>query len=319
MLSKLLRKAYQKSLEEPRKYYNNQYEFGADTDSPALILYFIHGLGGAPGQVSLLLPTIESILKRPFYVRAMHLPELDVRKPFIERYREGIELKIREKIRQDLAELTERYPGQKILVATSSHGMYDFVLAYPQIPDSIRERLVLAWISCASDEYEQLEKKLHGLLGLMYAVTGFQQRGYKWSFGINHNLLTILNSEASASYHVKDQNGQRITFLKRDIEMRFKCLGIQWTDPSSVTFIRDYQQRQIRNFERITDIKCYVLAALRDGYWFDPSAENIEKTVSRYIRRYDISLVDTSHLWCVIPPVSEPFLRRVLESEVPGK
>jgi hypothetical protein len=91
----------------------------------------------------------------------------------------------------------------------------------------------------------------------------------------------------SASFRSEDRQDNIITFFKRDIEMRFKCLGIQWTNPTSVSFIRDYQAIQITALERITDIKCYVFAALDDGYWQDASPANIlplPGTMKRYER-----------------------------------
>lgn len=315
MLSNILRRAYQRALQNPRRYHTNQFEFDTDQDNPEIILYFIHGLGGAPGQVNLLLPTIRHLLQRPFYMMAMHLPELDVRLPFLERYKPGTEGKIRRKILQDLELLAGRYPDRKIIVTASSHGMYDFVFAYPDIPVALRQRMVLCWLACASDDYDKLESRYHALLRFLYFVTGYRQEGYRWSFGINHDRLTFLNPEASRSFSAVDLQGERVTYYKRDIEMRFRCLGLEWTDPTSVEFIRQYQQRQLANFQRITDIKCYVLGALKDGYWFDSSEENMARTVSRYIDNYDLSLVDTSHLWCVTPPVAEPFLRNVFARE----
>ena len=95
--------------------------------------------------------------------------------------------------------------------------------------------------------------------------------------------------------------------------MRFSCLGVEWTDPTSVEFIKHYQQRQLANVQRITDIKCYVLGALKDVYWFDSSEENMARTVGRYFDDFDLSVVDTSHLWCVTPPMAEPFLRAYFE------
>jgi hypothetical protein len=315
MLSRILRRAYLSALQSPRGYHTNQYEFDTDQDDPEIVLYFIHGLGGAPGQVNLLLPTIKSLLQRRFYLRAMHFPELDVRLPFAERYRPGTEVKIREKILQDLQELAKRYPGRKIIVTTSSHGMYDFVFAYPDIPTELRQRMVLCWLACASDEYDKLESRYHLLLRLFYFFAGYQHAGYKWSFGINHDRLTFLNPETSRTFSTTVGDGERVTYYKRDIEMRFGCLGLEWTDPTSVEFIKDYQQRQLANFQRITDIKCYVLGALRDGYWFDASPENMRKTISRYVTDYELSVADTSHLWCVTPPVVEPFLRAFFEQE----
>ena len=315
MLSRILRKVYHKALQTHRPYHTNQCEFDTDRDDPEIVLYFIHGLGGAPGQVNLLLPTIRFLIQRRFYLRAMHMPELDVRRPFYERYEPGTEVKIRDKIVEDLSRLAQQYPGIKIIVTASSHGMYDFVFAYPAIPESVREHLVLCWLACASDEYDKLESRYHWLLRLLYYITGYRQGGYRWSFGINHDRLTFLNPEVSASFEAFDRQGNPIVYFKREIEMRFDCLGLEWTDPTSVNFIKDYQDRQLAHFERITDIKCYALGALQDGYWYDSSPENMHRTVSRYVSHYDLSFVNTSHLWCVTPQMAEPFLQTVFEQE----
>ena len=85
MLSRILRRAYHNALRYPRGYHTNQYDFDTEEKNPGIILYFIYGLGGASGQVNLLLPTIRNLLQCPFYMLAMHLPELDVRLPFLER------------------------------------------------------------------------------------------------------------------------------------------------------------------------------------------------------------------------------------------
>ena len=318
MLNRILLKAYRRALASPGRYYTNQCEFECNHDDPEVVIYFIHGLGGAPGQAALLLPTLQSLLGNTFYLRSMHIPELDVGLEFYDRYGADTADLIRARIVEDLDKLTETYPGRRIFVAASSHALYDFIYAYPCLSGSIVEKLVLVWLACASDDYAHLEARYHRFLKLFYAINGFDRGDYKWYFGINHNLLRFINTETRTSFSYRDDSGRKITYLKRDIEMRFKCLGLQWTDPICVHYVRDYLDRQIENASPISDIRCHVLAGKNDGYWHDTSEGNFRATISRYVADYELTLVPTSHLWCVMPPYAAPFLDEVFRSELPA-
>ena len=317
MLSRFLLKAYRRALAKPGCYYTNQFEFECNSNDPEVVIYFIHGLGGAPGQAALLLPTLQSLIGGRFYLRSMHIPELDVSREFDQRYDSGTADRIRTRVIQDLQDLAATYPGRKIIIAASSHAMYDFVYAYPLIPTAILKRLTLVWLACASDDYAHLEARYHRFLMLFYAVNGFDKGDYKWYFGINNNLLRFINPETRTSFSYRDDTGRKITYFKRDIEMRFKWLGLQWTDPTCVHYVRDYLGRQIDKASRITDIRCYVLAGSHDGYWHDTSESNFRATIERYVTQYELTLVPTSHLWCVMPPFTGPFLDKVFREELP--
>lgn len=318
ILSKTLRRAYHDCLQQPRPYHTNQYEFDVSNSQPDVVIYFIHGLGGAPGQANLVIPSIQRVLSVPFYIESMHIPELDVSLPFIKRYRAGVTEKIRQKILDDLNRLIEKFPQRKIVVTVSSHGMYDFIYAYQQMNRQLRERIVVIWLACASDDYHEVEKKNRGVLSLLYGLTGYKEQGHKWTFGINHNRLSFINPEISTSFHYRCKKNKSHTFFKKDIEVRFKRLGVQWTDPTSISFIQEYLTKQLHGYQPINDIQCYVLAALQDGYWHDSSASNIRNTVAKYIStsNHTIHYADTSHLWCVTPPFVEPFLANFFQREL---
>jgi hypothetical protein len=191
MLSRMLGRAYEASLAVRRRYYNNQCEFNTHIERPDHVLYFVHGFGGAPGQAELVEASIASVLGRSYHLHCMSIPALQVSLPEYLKYSPVTADKIRIRIVDDLHRLARDYDNEVILMAVSSHGMYDFVYAYPRIPDEIRHRIRLLWVACAADDYEQIRQKYRLLTRLLSWLTGFEHGGYLRYYSLNHPCVRL--------------------------------------------------------------------------------------------------------------------------------
>jgi len=125
----------------------------------------------------------------------------------------------------------------------------------------------------------------------------------------NHNWLRWINAEANT--HVRWKHGtQRRVFFKEAVESRFHAFGLRWVYTSTDCF-NNYLGVATRKHRSPLDVRAYVLAASRDGYWYGKPPEALQRTLDKYLVKSDVLLRPTSHLWVATPDHFTAFLERV--------
>jgi len=286
-------KKFHNSLFFYKHFYDNLNEFGnAKTCDHAL--YFIPGFNGTPGQIKFGMPSIIKKFGSNIYVKSLYLEELSCKHPYWIKFTKKHLEKRRLTIIKDLKELTKQH--KKVRVVVSSSGFYDFLAAYSNLK-SVKDKLVLYWISCAPDAVtpSPWEK-------VFYPINGFTYNGMRWFAYPNLQWLKFLNPECGTKI-VWKHNGQKNIFHKNDLESRFYCFGFLW-DYASIDLFNFILKTNLDLFfqsPELIDMETHILAATKDGFWDDSSQENIEKTLDKYILTKRIIYKDTSHLWVVTP------------------
>lgn len=293
MFAESFKKRYEDSIKKDYKFFYDNIDSYGDYKNSKYALYFVPGINGAPGQVRFSFPALSKIYNDTFYVKALHLPEFCVNKPVWDKYREShIERRL-EVLLNDLQFLADNF--DQFIVVCSSNGFYDFMAIYSELSQEIKDKIVLSWVACAPDSFNQT--KWHRFF---YRINGFSDdQGYEWVAFPNHNMLKAFNPETNTHF-VWDANEMRKKLFKHDLESRFLYKGIYWTYASISCFNNMLEMRKKRITQRI-DIPVYTLVASNDGYWNDQDTEQIKKFVENYVETPYIHYDDRSHLWVVTP------------------
>lgn len=288
----ILRKRYIESLGFYRHFYDDIHEYG-NRETARKVFYFIPGIGGVPGQIRFIFPSIFNLYGANIYIRCCHLPEFSATRPIWEKYTVANVDRKRDVIVDDLSALLSAH--DEVTVIASSNGFYDFIHAYDELNDArAGKRLTLLWGACAPDRFEQPVWE-----PLFYRMNGFVHNGHRWMAFPNHNLLKFVNPETTTTF--KWRYGlQKKTFFKADLESRFVCFNLYW-DYVSVGCFNEMLGHTLRNFRKPIDIETRVLIAANDGYWQGRSEDGIRTFIDRYVANKTLIFKNTSHLWVVAP------------------
>ncbi len=293
LLTRKFLKQYHQSLFLYKHFYDDLSEMG-NPQTATECFYFIPGFNGTPSQIRFGLPSLLRRFGKNVYIKGLYLDEFSCKLPYWEKFTaENLELR-RQKIKEDLEELTKRF--NKVRVVTSSSGFYDFLGSWPEL-QKIKSNLILYWISCAPDTVSASPWEKY-----FYKLNGFTINGQRWFSYPNLQVLKHLNPECGnhKNWHNHEQNN---VFFKNDLESRFFCFGFLW-DYISTECFNDVLQNNLAKFNQSghkIDIETHALAATKDGFWDDSSPANIKATLGRYINRARILYKPTSHLWIVTP------------------
>ena len=108
-----------------------------------------------------------------------------------------------------------------------------------------------------------------------------------------------MNPEVSYTHKWNYKNRSKILY-KHDIEIRFKCLGINWTYASIDCFNSMLDQIRL-NVKKKVDMPSYILAATNDGYWQGKPKSDIKAQIDKYIIKKKVIYKKASHLWVLTP------------------
>jgi hypothetical protein len=291
MFTKKFVNAYKKELNnEYRHFYDDIDEYG--NKESELAIYFIEGINGVPGQIRFTFPSLFKKFGRDFYVKCLYLKEFSSKSKLWDKYTLTNLEKKRKQILSDLSTLTSNH--KKIIIVCSSNGFYDFLYAYQTLPESIIEKSSLVWVSVAPDHF--LPSKWGDRF---YRYNGFKQNGHKWFAFPNSNLLKFMNPEVTYT-HKWDYKNRKKTFFKHDLELRFKCFGLNWAYASIDCF--NSMLTKIRsNVKEKIKMPTYILAATNDGYWQGKPKSDIKAQIDKYIVNKKIIYKNSSHLWVLTP------------------
>jgi len=286
-------KQYHDSLFYYRHFYDDFYAYG-NPDTCTEAFYFVPGFSGTPGQIKFGFPSFIKVFGSNIYAKGLYLDEFSCCHPNWIKYTEKHLEKRRQKIVQDIKEMTERFPRVRVLV--SSTGFYDFLAAYPQLGE-IKNKLILYWVSCAPDQVSGSIWESY-----FYRFNGFTYAGMKWYSCPNHQCLKFLNPECGTKITWK-YDRQKNVFYKNDLESRFFCFGLLWSYISSdcFNFVLKSNLSVYQKSGQPIDIETHVLAATKDGFWDDSRPEVIEKTLDKYLVNKRVVYKKASHLWVVTP------------------
>ncbi len=289
----LFLRRYHNSLFYYKHFYDDVFVIGNPATSTEAF-YFVPGYNGTPGQMRFGLPSLIKKFGMNIYLRSLYLDEFSARRPAWLKYTADHLQRRRQKLIEDLREMSRIFPRIRIIV--SSTGFYDFLAAYSQLGKSKCE-YILYWVSCAPDRISRplVEK-------ILYRVNGFTYEGRKWFAYPNQQWLKIVNPECSTRKRWRC-GPQHKAFYKIDLESRFYCLGLLWdyASPDCVNFMLKNNLDIHYSVGQPIDLETHVLAATRDGFWDDSSPAAIERTLGRYLVNKKIIYRETSHLWVVTP------------------
>ncbi len=293
LLTNAFLEGYHESLFYYKSFYDDLEQFG-NPETCTEVFYFIPGFNGTPGQVRFGLPSLTKRYGKDIFLKSLYLEEFSSKRPTWMKY-SGRHLQMRrQKIIQDLEQMSARFP--RIRIIASSTGFYDFLAVHAQVKRSGCEH-ILYWISCAPDQISPpfTEK-------MFYALNGFTYEGNKWYAYPNQQILKLFNPECSTHKQWRYQS-QRKIFFKNDLESRFSCFGLLW-DYTSWDCISKMLQDNLDTYRQDgqpIELETHVMAATKDGFWDDSSPENIQQTLDKYIVNKRVIYRETSHLWVVTP------------------
>ncbi len=287
-----IRKRYIESLGFYKHFYDDIYEYGSQK-SARKIFYFVPGIGGVPGQIRFIFPSLFNRYGVNIYVRCCYLPEFSATAPIWEKYTvENVDKK-RNAIVEDLSGLLSAHGD--VTVIASSNGFYDFISAYDALNDArAGKRLTLLWGACAPDRFEETSWE-----PFFYRMNGFVHNEHRWVAYPNHNLLKFLNPETTTTFKWRYQS-QKKTFFKIDLESRFICFNLYW-DYVSVNCFNEMIEHSLRNVRHPIDVETRVLVAANDGYWKGRRENEIMAVIDKYVSKKTVSFKNASHLWVVAP------------------
>jgi hypothetical protein len=304
----LFKARYLRSLEDYRFFYDDVDEIGRPDDAEH-VFYFVPGINGTPGQMRFLLPSLTRVFGHKIYLKALHLPEFSARRPIWEKYSvTNVERKLAQ-LRTDLADLLARF--ERISVACSSNGFYDFAAAVGGLPRPLHAgRLHVMWGACAPDNFEPTPWEK-----FFSPLNGFEHAGHRWFAYPNHNALKVFNPETTMLHRWRDGHQQRL-FHKHDLESRFHCCGLEWDYVST-----DQLGAMVRHVaEKVTspwNEPAEAVVAANDGYWQGMSEGEITRAIRRYLPRGHVVFKPASHLWVANPTyMTELFERH--KTQVPA-
>lgn len=284
--------AYDKALHEDyRFFYDDIAEYGNKNSDTAV--YFIPGINGTPGQIRFILPSIVKNFGKETFVKCLHLEEFSSEKFIWDKYSiENLEKK-KEKIINDLNELTRVF--RRVKIFASSNGFYDFVHAYPFLSEEVKLKLEVFWSAIAPDEFKSSSWEK-----VFSKINGFKLGDDNWFAFPNHNFLKIFNPETSIS-HKWSHNGIKKNISKHDLEVRFKYFGLWWAY-ASIDCFNKMLKHLTRNFDEKIDVPVNFLVASHDGYWQGKSETEVLKLIDKYCaNKRQIVYKKSSHLWVVVP------------------
>ncbi|RXK53701.1 hypothetical protein ESB00_18620 [Oleiharenicola lentus] len=298
----MFRDAYLRSLAEYRFFYDDIAEIGNPTEAEH-VFYFVPGINGTPGQMRFLLPSLVRVFGPRCYLKALHLPEFSARRPVWEKYTlANVDRKLA-RLRADFEDLLARFP--RVNVLCSSNGFYDFAAAAGGLCATLPPgRLHLLWGACAPDRFKPTPWEK-----VFFPLNGLHHDGQAWFAYPNHNLLQLCNPETSDSFDWREGDSRR-TFVKADLESRFRCAGLHWcyTSPAQIGRCVRHVVAQIAG---PLDIPAAALVAANDGYWQGRSHGEIERVILGYLPRCRIDFRPASHLWVVTPTFATALLERL--------
>ncbi len=287
-----IRKRYIESLGFYKHFYDDIYEYGSQT-SARKVFYFVPGIGGVPGQIRFIFPSLFNRYGVNIYVRCCYLPEFSATEPIWEKYTvENVDKK-RDAIVEDLSDLLSAHGD--VTVIASSNGFYDFISAYDVLNDArASKRLTLLWGACAPDRFEETPWE-----PFFYRMNGFVHNEHRWVAYPNHNLLKFLNPETTTTFKWRYES-QKKTFFKIDLESRFICFNLYW-DYVSVSCFNEMLEHMLRNVRNPIDVETRVLVAANDGYWKGRRENAIMAVIDKYVSKKTVTFKNASHLWVVAP------------------
>lgn len=291
MYAKKFVDAYRNELNnEYRHFYDDIDEYGnKDSD---LAIYFVEGINGVAGQIRFAMPSIFKRFGRDFYAKCFYLKEFSSTEELWNKYTlENLEKK-RDQIITDLNKLAAEH--KKIIIVCSSNGFYDFLYAYQELPKSTIEKSNLVWVSVAPDHF--LPSKWGDRF---YKLNGFKKNGHRWFAFPNANFIKFMNPEISYT-HKWEYHGRKKTFFKHDLELRFKCLGLNWAY-ASIDCFNSLLDKIKANVKKKIEMPSYILVATKDGYWQGKPKSEIKAQIDKYIVNKKVIYKKTSHLWVLMP------------------
>lgn len=301
LLADRFKAAYLRSLSDYRFFYDDIAEIGDPADARHAF-YFVPGLNGAPGQMRFLLPSLVRVYGPRLYVKALAAPEFSTTVPAWEKYTTANVDRKLARLRADLAGMLDRF--ERFSVLCSSTGFYDF-LAVAGTFDmrALESRVTLAWGACAPDRFgpTRWEK-------LFFPLNGFVHEGHRWFAYPNHNVITALNPETSASFLWREAVPRRLH--KFDLESRFRCLGLQW-DYLSTSQFAAAAAHVIDRIRRSWGGPAEALVAAEDGFWQGRPRAEAEAVIRRYLPRANCVFALASHLWVANPTNVTALLARM--------
>ncbi len=282
---------YRVSLNAYRYFYDDVHEYGC-AESADHVFYFIPGLNGVAGQVRFTLPAFHSVFGNRFYIRGLYMPEFSASCPIWEKYTEANLKKRRAIIQDDLEGLVARHG--RVYILASSTGFYEFAAAFGSFPPVLRAALTLIWAAAAPDSFEPTCWE-----SVFFPLNGIERNGRRWTALPNHNAFGMLNTEARATFRWRAPDGIQ-TLYKGNLESRFQALGVSWAY-FSIDHTNWLMQQCAERIAAPLDIKAYILAGTRDGYWQGKSQEEMARLIGRYLSRPQFLWKKASHLWITTP------------------
>ncbi len=292
MLARLFKKHYLMGLKSGfPSFYDDFYQYG-NIETAKNCLYFIPGIDGSPGQLRYGFPALVKIFGNSLYSQALFLPEFSVKTPIWDKYTiENLEKKS-EKIISDITFLSEKF--EKIMIVCSSNGFYDFLRIHQKLPATVSKKLVLFWLSCAPDYFDDTRWE-----SIFFKLNGFIHKDYRWIALPNNSWLKWINPEVSTRYKWKHFKPAKY-YYKHDIESRFYLLGSTWSYFSLKCF-NDCLDHLKRDVDAKINIPTYLLAGENDGYWQGKSSEDMARLANQFIVNPHIIFKPSSHLWVLMP------------------
>ncbi len=284
--------AYAQALREDYRFFYDDFDEYGKKDVETAI-YFIPGINGTPGQIRFIIPSILKNFGKDVFIKSCQLDEFAADKFIWDKYKlENLD-KRKDCIVTDLNNLAKKH--KRVLIFASSNGFYDFVHAYPDLSDELKQKIEVFWSAVAPDTFEPTvwEK-------VFSKINGFKIGEDQWFAFPNHNLLKFFNPETSMSHKWKHNHHKKI-FQKADLEFRFNCFGFWW-GYASIDRFNKVLNYLTRNHNKKIDVPVNFLIATSDGYWQGKSRGEIEKLLDKYCsNKKQIVYKKTSHLWVVVP------------------
>jgi hypothetical protein len=292
---------------QPTYYWNNTINnlYFNKSLKKHVVFYFIHGFGGAPDQIKLIINVIRKhytdhkiIIKCANHVNASNVKL----RAHIRYSKENIEL-FHKLILDDINLLLKKYK-KNINIIVSSNGMYDFMSIYSYLNKNTLKNLTLIWVAMMDYTFElNFFKKM--LLSIFPSVNNIK-------FIPGHNLLKYINTELEQTFDGYKLNDnfeyEKFIYKKIEIEGRINYMFFNWSDLESIDILTNRNMLQIQNLngEKI-DIRCIALVPLKDGYW-NVSEKKANTIMNDFFTNYKMVYTNQSHLWCINDLIIDKFI-----------